>query len=111
MREIPLRPRGLSAPVTGRSTRDIENSARFAVHAQLQPGHHFAKFFPTSEPAGQEDEGVGEIGHECFSLVHGFNDVQFREVWVRDFFFDQSPRHYTNRFTASVQYGIRQDAH
>src|ERR1700682_2682693 len=92
-------------------TGNIQDGAGLAVDAELEPGDNFAEFFPASETAGKEEEGVGEVGHHGFALMHGFNDVQLGERWMSDFLLYQRAGHDTDGLASGGQHGVREDAH
>ena len=56
---------------------EIEQSARLAVESELCPCQYLRNLVQSSQPAGQRDEGIGELDHHRFPLMHGADDSQF----------------------------------
>src|SRR5690348_5964951 len=49
---------------------DVEQAARFFVHAELRPGPDLENFLQCSDAAGQCDESVRQLGDQRLSIVH-----------------------------------------
>src|SRR4030095_11868422 len=67
--------------------------------------------FKRTIPARHRDECIGELGHLCFSLVHGVHDDQLRDIGVRKFTGDQSLRNYPDHLSTALHDGVRNDSH
>ena len=90
---------------------NVEQAARFAVDAELRPGDRFEKFFECPVAAGQGNEGVGQIGHACFALVHRADHVQLCESAVSDLTCHQRVRDYPDGFAAGRERSIGEHSH
>src|SRR4051794_41252831 len=49
---------------------------RLAVQAQLRPRQHLDELLQGADAAGQDEERVGQVGHEHLAGVHGLHDAQ-----------------------------------
>jgi hypothetical protein len=81
------------------------------VQAELRPGVHLEQLVERSQPAGQRDEGVGEIGHQRLALVHRVDDVELREAQVGDLALDERAWDHPDRLTAFRENGLGEPAH
>ena len=63
---------------------DVEQADGLRVEFELGPGEDFGELFERAEAAGQGDETVGQVFHECFALVHALDDAQFGEFNFAD---------------------------
>jgi hypothetical protein len=85
--------------------------ARLRMEAKLRPRHHFAKLLQCPESARQRDECIGQIGHKRLALVHGADDMEFREPVVPGLPRHEVLRDYSHCFAARPQHRVRDDAH
>lgn len=90
---------------------DVENADGFLMEAELCPGEDLKEFIEGSIGSGQGDEGIGEIGHQRFAFMHGFDDVEPGQFLMGNFFFDQLARDDANDFAAAGEHGIGDEAH
>lgn len=91
-------------------TQDVEAADGFVVDAELCPGEDFAEFLVGSEAARKGDEGVGQLGHEGFALVHRGDDPQIGAA-VGQLAIDEHLRDDADDLTAGGERGVGQDAH
>ncbi len=68
---------------------DVDEYGRLLVQTQILPCQHLEHLFEGSETAGQDKEGVCELGHFGFAGVHGGGDVEFGQAAVSDLQIDE----------------------
>lgn len=90
--------------------QDIQAADGFAVDAELGPGQDFAKLFVGAQSARQRDEGVGELCHEGFAVVHGSDDAQIGAA-VRQLAIDEHLRDDADDLAARGKSRVGQHAH
>ena len=52
-------------------TKRVDENDGLGVEAKLGPGDDFEQFFECAVAAGEDQEGVGQLCHAGFALVHG----------------------------------------
>jgi hypothetical protein len=67
----------------------VEQEDGFLMKSEQCPGKDFEELVEGAEAAGQGDEGVRELGHEGFAVVHGLDNVDFGEAGVSDLLVDE----------------------
>src|SRR5436305_4893242 len=90
---------------------NIQKPTGFDLNTKLRPGKNLREFFQRAETAGKGNEGVREISHHGFALVHGLDGMQFGESAVTDLPLNQAARHDANRFATVAQNRIGNNAH
>jgi hypothetical protein len=67
----------------------VEQEYGFGVNFEGLPGEHFEELLEGAEAAGEDEEGVGALAHECFAGVHGVGDVKLGEAVLGDLEIDE----------------------
>lgn len=91
-------------------TVHFEQAQRLGVVAQLAPGPDLEQLFQGAEPAGQGDEGVGQLGHARLARVHAVYHFQAGQALVADLGLLQALRMIPIT-AAGGQCGVRHGAH
>jgi hypothetical protein len=60
----------------------VQDPARFLMDGELAPRDGLHEFLQRTEASGEHDEGVGELGHAVFSLMHGADHVETGQAAV-----------------------------
>lgn len=68
---------------------DVDQYGRLLVQAQILPGEYLEHLLEGSEATGQDEEGIGELGHLGLASVHGRGDVQFGQAAMSDLGIDE----------------------
>ena len=89
----------------------VQQSHRFGVNAELGPGENLAELIKGAIAAWHSDERIGEIGHESFALMHGFDDAEIGESAVGDFAVDEGGGDDSDDFAAVSEGGVGERAH
>ena len=90
---------------------DIQDSTWLSMESQLAPSDDLAKFVQRAVPAGQRDEGIGQLGHPCLTLMHGGDDVKCCDAVVCDLSVRERFRNDANDLSASFHGGIGNGPH
>src|SRR5207249_11576278 len=61
----------------------VQKAARLGLNAQLRPGNNLADLFQGAVTSRHRYKCVGEVGHQCFALMHGLHYMQFRHAPMR----------------------------
>lgn len=61
---------------------DVEQANGFRMQSKLRPGGDFEEFVECAEAAGEGDEAIGEVCHQCFAFVHAAHFMQLGQVGV-----------------------------
>lgn len=90
---------------------DVEESDRFVVKRELQPGEGLEEFLQGAKASGQRDETRTQVCHHLFAFVHAAHDVQCADTAVAEFFIEQRLRDDADHFSVVGQCSICQRAH
>jgi hypothetical protein len=71
---------------------DIGQNQRFAMSADLYPGHVLDRFLEGAETARERYKGVGMLEHQAFPLVHVLRDDELAADRHRNLAVTQEPR-------------------
>jgi len=71
---------------------DVEEHDRLGVIAEVQPGELLERLLERAEPAGRDDERVGELEQHRLALMHRVDDMELGQSAVRDLALDQRAR-------------------
>ena len=64
--------------------RDIDDEDRLVVEPELLPGDDLEGLVERAEAAGQHGEGVGQLEHPAFALVHAVDDDELADAGMAD---------------------------
>ncbi len=77
----------------------------------MPPGQHFEGFFERAEATWEGNEGVRELGHQRFPVVHRFDDAQVGNARVGHLEVQQVARDHANHVAAAFEDGVGHGAH
>ena len=89
----------------------VEQHDRTVVQTELSPGGHLRQLLERAEPAGQGDEGVGQVEHEALAVVHRRDLVELGEAGVGDLAREQAARNDTGDLATLGEHLVGEDAH
>jgi hypothetical protein len=89
----------------------VEQGAGLVVEAELSPGEDLKELVEGAHPAGEGDEGVGEVVHHRFAVVHGGDDVEASEGEVVDLAGEQGVGDDAKGLAAVVEDGVGEGTH
>jgi hypothetical protein len=92
-------------------TGDIEKNYGLAVQLQGLPGEDFEHFLECTVAAGEDQEGVGPLGHEGFAGVHGVGNVELGDALMGDFEVDEDVGDDADDVAAGGEGGVGHCAH
>src|SRR5262249_54829512 len=90
---------------------DVKQPARLLLNAELRPCEGFANLFQSAVAAGQSDESVPQISHQCLTLMHSSPDVKFRHAAVTNPATHQSFGNHAYAPTPFCKRCVRQNSH
>ncbi len=89
----------------------VDEHARFCVDPQLRPSKDFEKLVERPETTRQSDKGIRFLSHQCFALVHGFDQNQLAQMLMRNFDPSERPGNHSDDLAAVGERGVSQRAH
>jgi len=89
----------------------VQQGTGLVVVSELRPGPYFKGFIEGADAAGQSDEAIGELGHECLALVHGVHYAEISESGMRHLAANEIARNDSDDLSASVKRGVGDAAH
>ena len=90
---------------------DIEEQYGFGVKPEILPGEDLEEFFEGAVTAGESEEGVCLLGHECFAGVHGVYDVKLGDAAMGDLEIDENFGNDAGDVTSGSEGRVGDDLH
>src|SRR6476646_6118492 len=81
------------------------------METDLLPCPNFEQLLERAEPTGQCDERIGELGHDCFPLVHRLDDAKLCQSAMRYLSGDKFAGDDSNDLAAFAQHGVGKHTH
>ena len=103
----PLHPLEQWRPVAG----GVEQDDRLGDQPELVPGEHLGELVDRAEPAGQDDEPVGQLVEPRLALVHRRGHLDAGEPGVGHLGADQLLGDHSDHLPAGSQRGVGHQAH
>ena len=92
-------------------TTGVENDNRVEIEAKLFPSNDFQQFLQRTAPAGQSDDGIAQIRHFLFALMHILHLYHFCQPFMVPTLLHHEAGNNTGHFSARSQYGIGSGTH